>query len=196
MKIRVNGEERLIQCNKNISLYEAMKLLGYSSNTVVVEVNKLIINSEDRDRYLYPNSNNYVINLNKTYSDVVEIELISIVFMLLGSLPFVLYLKVLRGNLRALWRDSQVQWFFTIVITAVGALAIYLWHTKGKDPVAAVSNSAFNVVSVITGTGYSTTDFSAWGPFALASFLFLMFTSVVLRWSPFIDTFSPLSSKV
>ena len=47
MKIRVNGEERLIQCNKNISLHEAMKLLGYSSNTVVVELNKLIINSED-----------------------------------------------------------------------------------------------------------------------------------------------------
>ena len=47
MKIRVNGEERLIQCNKNISLYEAIKLLGYSSNTVVVELNKLIINSED-----------------------------------------------------------------------------------------------------------------------------------------------------
>ena len=49
MKIRVNGEERFIQCNKNISLYEAMKLLGYSSNTVVVEVNKLIINSAEWD---------------------------------------------------------------------------------------------------------------------------------------------------
>ena len=53
MKIRVNGEERLIQCNKNISLYEAMKLLGYSSNTVVVEVNKLIINSEEwKEKYI------------------------------------------------------------------------------------------------------------------------------------------------
>ena len=47
MKIRVNGEEKLIQCNKSISLYEAMKLLGYSSNTVVVELNNLIINSEE-----------------------------------------------------------------------------------------------------------------------------------------------------
>ena len=47
MKIRVNGEERLIQGNKNISLHEAMKLLGYSSNTVVVELNNLIINSEE-----------------------------------------------------------------------------------------------------------------------------------------------------
>ena len=47
MKIRVNGEERLIQSNKSISLNEAIKLLGYSSNTVVVELNKLIINSEE-----------------------------------------------------------------------------------------------------------------------------------------------------
>ena len=47
MKISINGVERLIQTNKSISLNEAMKLLGYSSNTVVVELNKLIINSED-----------------------------------------------------------------------------------------------------------------------------------------------------
>ena len=47
MKISINGEERLIQTNKSISLKEAMELLGYSPNTVVVELNKLIINSED-----------------------------------------------------------------------------------------------------------------------------------------------------
>ena len=47
MKISINGVERLIQTNKSISLNEAMKLLGYSPNTVVVELNKLIINSED-----------------------------------------------------------------------------------------------------------------------------------------------------
>ena len=46
MKISINGEEKLIQSNKSISLNETMKLLGYSSNTVVVELNKLIINSK------------------------------------------------------------------------------------------------------------------------------------------------------
>ena len=49
MKIKVNGEERLIQSNKSISLNETIRLLGYSSNTVVVEVNKLIINSAEWD---------------------------------------------------------------------------------------------------------------------------------------------------
>ena len=53
MKIKVNGEERLIQSNKNITLNETIKLLGYSSNTVVVEVNKLIVNSAEwEDKYI------------------------------------------------------------------------------------------------------------------------------------------------
>ena len=53
MKISVNGEEKFIQSNKSISLNETMKSLGYSSSTVVVEVNKLIINSEEwKDKYI------------------------------------------------------------------------------------------------------------------------------------------------
>tara|TARA_B100000575_G_scaffold206350_1_gene167727 strand:+ start:572 stop:778 length:207 start_codon:yes stop_codon:yes gene_type:complete len=47
MNIRVNGEERFIQGDKNMTLHEAMKSLGYSPNKVVVELNKLIINSEE-----------------------------------------------------------------------------------------------------------------------------------------------------
>ena len=49
MKIKVNGEERLIESNKSMSLNETIRLLGYNSNTVVVEVNQLIINSEEWD---------------------------------------------------------------------------------------------------------------------------------------------------
>ena len=49
MKIKVNGVERLIEAKTSISLNETIKLLGYSSNTVVVEVNKLIINSAEWD---------------------------------------------------------------------------------------------------------------------------------------------------
>ena len=49
MKISVNGEERLIHSNEGISLNETIKLLGYTSNTIVVEVNKLIINSTEWD---------------------------------------------------------------------------------------------------------------------------------------------------
>ena len=53
MKISVNGEEKLFQSYESISLNETIKLLGYSSNTVVVEVNNLIINSEEwNEKYI------------------------------------------------------------------------------------------------------------------------------------------------
>ena len=53
MKIRVNGEEKIIQCNKSISLNETLKLLGYTSNTVIIELNNLIINSEEwKNKYV------------------------------------------------------------------------------------------------------------------------------------------------
>ena len=65
MKIRINGEERIIQSNKIISLNETMKLLGYSSNTVIVELNNLIINSEEWK--------------NKSIKDGDKLEIVSIV---------------------------------------------------------------------------------------------------------------------
>ena len=53
MKIRVNGEKRVIQSNASISLNETMKLLGYSPNKVIVELNKQIINAEEwNDKYI------------------------------------------------------------------------------------------------------------------------------------------------
>jgi len=64
MKIRVNGEERLIQINTSISLNETMKLLGYSSNTVVVELNKLIINSEEwKNEYIKDGDNLEIVSI-------------------------------------------------------------------------------------------------------------------------------------
>tara|TARA_Y100001978_G_C23490685_1_gene336172 strand:- start:213 stop:419 length:207 start_codon:yes stop_codon:yes gene_type:complete len=65
MKIKVNGEERFIQCDKNISLNKTMEMLGYSPNTVVVELNNLIINSEEWE--------------NKFINDGDKFEIVSIV---------------------------------------------------------------------------------------------------------------------
>jgi len=114
-------------------------------------------------------------DLSVGYFDNAKIEFIAIIFMLFGSLPFVLYLRALRGSTNAFLHDSQVRWFLAIVFCTTGAIAVYLWTTKGMAPTDALQHSAFNVVSIITGTGYATQDFSAWGPFALVIFLFLMF---------------------
>lgn len=104
-----------------------------------------------------------------------RIDMTATCFMLIGSLPFVLYLQVIRGRPTGLLRDSQVRWFLVIVTLGVGSVTLWLLRFEHNDIPAALQLAAFNVVSVITGTGYSTVDFSAWGSFPLALLFFLMF---------------------
>ena len=104
-----------------------------------------------------------------------SVEWIIVVFMILGSLPFVLYLEAVRGRSTALWQDSQVRWFLAIV--AFCAIAIAAWQFLANDvaPYDSVRDSTFNVISIITGTGYSTADYYLWGSFAVTCFFLFMF---------------------
>ena len=104
-----------------------------------------------------------------------SIEMIAIVGMLVGALPFILFLKMLQGDGRVLFRDSQVQWFISIVGLGVLAAAGWLWYVNGMKPTRALRFASFNIVSIITGTGYATSDFSLWGSFAVPVFFFIMF---------------------
>ncbi|MCP5366241.1 MAG: TrkH family potassium uptake protein [Hyphomicrobiales bacterium] len=107
--------------------------------------------------------------------DSALIDYIATVGMVVGGLPFLLYLKAIQGDPRALLRDSQVQWFLGIVAAAVLTAAGFLWAENGYDPFQALRYGAFNIVSVITGTGYATSDYGLWGSFAVPMFFYLMF---------------------
>ncbi len=73
-----------------------------------------------------------------------------------------------------MWRDTQVRTFVAVVAAAVIGLAAWLWIARGTALEPALRLSAFNTISVITGTGYSSTDYGAWGGFAVTALLFLM----------------------
>ncbi|MHC8508957.1 MAG: TrkH family potassium uptake protein [Rhodospirillales bacterium] len=103
------------------------------------------------------------------------VNVVAVFGMIAGSLPFVLYLQTLRGDWSAIFRDSQVQWFITLVVGIVIFTAFWLWLDGGREFAAALLAAAFNVVSIITGTGYATEDYQTWGAFALPVFFFIMF---------------------
>lgn len=109
------------------------------------------------------------------YFDSATIEMITVVFMLGSALPFVLYLKMLQGKSGALFKDSQVRWFLTIVFFSVTAVLANLIFLHDQDPEYAARHAIFNVVSVITGTGYASADYGGWGAFAVGLIFFLMF---------------------
>lgn len=108
--------------------------------------------------------------------DSATIDYIISAGMIVGSLPFALYLQALRGSLVPLWRDTQVQTFFAVVIVLVAGLTLYqATHDLNDGLSEQVRFGMFNVISIMTGTGYSTQDYGQWGAFAVTAFFFIMF---------------------
>ena len=96
------------------------------------------------------------------------------VFMLAGGIPFVLYVRLLRGERDAL-RDRQVRTLVGLLVVVIVFLTAWLVATGRYGPFDALRFAAFNVVSVVTTTGYATTDYSLWGNMTVGLFFILMF---------------------
>ncbi len=103
------------------------------------------------------------------------VDSVAILFMIIGSLPFVLFLHALRGNAQPLWKDSQVRAFLVLVVILIFIATAYQIVVNANVGTRAFQLAAFNVVSIMTGTGYATADYGAWGPFAVVFFFCLMF---------------------
>jgi trk/ktr system potassium uptake protein len=95
--------------------------------------------------------------------------------MVVGGLPFVHLVALFRGGWRPLLRDSQVHWYLTILVLALLSVTAWLWLVDKMPAEMAVTQASFNVVSVMTGTGYATADFNNWGGMPLVVILTLMF---------------------
>src|SRR5690554_2379889 len=102
------------------------------------------------------------------------IQWFAMVFMLSGSIPFVLYVRIIAGESKALW-DRQVKTLLTLIALVSLLLAAWLIGTGQYGVEAGLRHAAFNVVSVVTTTGYATTDYSVWGGAVIGLFFALTF---------------------
>ena len=104
-----------------------------------------------------------------------KIEITSIIFIILGSIPFLAYLKYLEGNKKIFFQDIQIRGLIYICIISIIIMTLYLFINDQENFLSNLRISAFNVVSILSGTGYVTADFDIWGKFSLVFFLILMF---------------------
>ena len=109
------------------------------------------------------------------YFNSATIEITAIIFIILGSIPFIAYIKFLNGNKRIFISDSQIRTFIKIIIFSIIILFFYLAFQNKNLSGINLRSIAFNVVSILTGTGYVTQQFDNWGNFPLIFFLMLMF---------------------
>ena len=105
-----------------------------------------------------------------------NIEIIATIFIILGSLPFISYLKFVKGNRKIFLQDAQIKGLIYLLIISIVIMFMYLMITNDEGSlIDKLRISSFNVVSILSGTGYVTDDFGLWGKFSLIFFLFLMF---------------------
>ena len=109
------------------------------------------------------------------YFNSFPIEIVSMIFIILGSLPFIAYIKFLNGDRRIFITDVQIRSFIKIIILSVILLFIYSFFQNKDSSQINTRAIFFNVISILTGTGYVTGEFDGWGNFPLIFFLVLMF---------------------
>ncbi len=102
-----------------------------------------------------------------------SIEISAMIFIILGSLPFIAYIKFLNGNRRIFFSDIQIRTFLKIILISILILSIYLFLNKSSE--LNFRTVLFNVISILTGTGYVNAQFDNWGGFPLIIFIGLMF---------------------
>ena len=105
-----------------------------------------------------------------------NIEIIASIFIILGSIPFISYLKFSQGNRKIFFTDVQIKGLIYLLLISTAIMFIYLLFINFESSlVDKIRISSFNVISILSGTGYVTDDFGLWGKFSLIFFLFLMF---------------------
>lgn len=103
------------------------------------------------------------------------VEWVGIVFMLVGSLPFLAYIQFLQGKRNSLVIDSQIRAFFWLIIT-LAVIVIMISQATALDEATTPARTAlFNMISIVTGTGYASADYGSWGTSSVAFFFIIMF---------------------
>ncbi len=100
---------------------------------------------------------------------------VAILFMMLGSLPFTLYVATIRGNRKALIRDHQVRGLVGFLVFAWLTVGTWLWLNSDNSWMDAFRLAALNITSIVTTTGIALGDYTLWGSFAILLFFYLTF---------------------
>ncbi len=103
------------------------------------------------------------------------VEWVCIIFMFLAGVNFALYFKLLQKKFKRVFRDGELKLYTQLVIIFSLLITVNLWRTGIADFFDSLRLAAFQVVSFITTTGFSTTNYAEWPMFSQMLLFTLMF---------------------
>lgn len=95
--------------------------------------------------------------------------------MLAGGMPFALFVTPWKHRHWPCMHDSQMRWYLNFVMFFALALAFWQWAVNDMDADDALTHATFNVISVVTTSGFTSTNYDSWGGFAQVCFFLLLF---------------------
>lgn len=113
-------------------------------------------------------------NYDSSFADFgIGIEYVAALFMLLAALPFVRFVQLAAGSAQPLLSDPQIRAFFGTAAVLVLAMTLWLWLSSPLQGEVGFRKALFNIVSILTGTGYASADYDHWGAFPVVFFFFI-----------------------
>ena len=103
------------------------------------------------------------------------IEAIITVFMFIAGINFTLHYWLLRGDFKRLTRNSELRYYIILNVAVVLIVSLELWSTIYPNFFEALRYGSFQVISISTTTGFSTTNYDLWPSFSKFMLLMLMF---------------------
>jgi len=114
-------------------------------------------------------------NISIEYYNSPYFETVFIVFMLLAGVNFSLHYRLLLGNIKSFWRNSELHFFLAVFLIASILITINLRLHLLDSLTSSLRYASFQVASILTTTGYSSKDFGEWPFFSQCLLLLLMF---------------------
>ncbi len=113
-------------------------------------------------------------NLSIAAYDNIRVELVILIFMFIGGANFNLFYRTIRVNWKSLIKDREFQTYTFIILISTLVIALELWNW-GETLAQSLRHASFQVVSIMTTTGFASTDFSQWPESTKFILLLLMF---------------------
>ena len=102
------------------------------------------------------------------------VEWIITIFMLLFGVNFVLYFQLIRGNIKTFFKSEELKWYLISIFGSIVIIAINIIPFNNGNIELSIRDSAFQVTSIITSTGYATTDYNLWPTLSKMILIMLM----------------------
>ena len=107
------------------------------------------------------------------------IEWIITIFMIIFGINFALYFQLLKGNIKGFFKNEELKYYLLIIFVAIIFITFNIVNLNGGDWILSIRQSAFQVSSIVTSTGFATADYNLWPTLSKLIIIMLMFVGAM-----------------